>query len=133
MTARRGAKEVTAIAVGGMLGASLRWALTMLLPHSGPLHWGTPVANVAGTGLLTGVVVHIRRTHGVHPPLSDLLEVGFCGGLTTFSTFATEIVKLLETRHVTMALAYAVSTFVACLVSAGSVAFVVLRTEGSTR
>lgn len=91
------------------------------------------MANVTGSGLLAGVVVHLRRKHGVNPPLSDLLEVGLCGGLTTFSTFAIEIVRLLETRHVTTALVYSIATFAACLASAGSVAFVMLRTDAPTR
>jgi CrcB protein len=90
-------KPVVAICVGASLGALLRWwlgsQLNALFPAIPP---GTLVANLIG-GYVVGVAIALFATYAAIPPEWRLLVItGFCGGLTTFSTFSAELVTLLQ-------------------------------------
>ena len=90
-------KSILAISIGASLGALLRWwlglALNSLFPTIPP---GTLVANLVG-GYLVGLAIAFFATYSVLAPEWRLLVItGFCGGLTTFSTFSAEIVTLLQ-------------------------------------
>ena len=80
------------VLAGGAVGAPVRYLVDRWLTArvAGPFPWGTFVVNVAGSfvlGLLAAAA----------PPwLLTLGGVGFCGALTTFSTFSFETVRLLE-------------------------------------
>lgn len=92
-------KSLLAISVGASAGAILRWglgnALNGLLPGV-PLPPGTLVANLLG-GYLIGVAVAVFSQHaGLAPEWRLLIITGFLGGLTTFSTFSSEVVSLLQ-------------------------------------
>lgn len=101
-------RSVVAISVGASLGALLRWwlglALNALWPAVPP---GTLVANLAG-GYLVGLAIAFFATFGAIAPEWRLFVItGFCGGLTTFSTFSAEVVTLLQQGRVAWALAAA--------------------------
>jgi CrcB protein len=90
-------KSILAISVGASLGAVLRWwlglALNGLFPAIPP---GTLAANLVG-GYLVGLAIAFFATFSALAPEWRLLVItGFCGGLTTFSTFSAEIVTLLQ-------------------------------------
>lgn len=98
-------RSIVAISVGASLGALLRWwlglALNGLFPTIPP---GTLVANVIG-GYLVGLAIAFFATYSALAPEWRLLVItGFCGGLTTFSTFSAEIVALLQQGRATLAL-----------------------------
>lgn len=82
-----------AVGVGAALGAWLRWVFAVLWNAINPaLPYGTLAANLLG-GYLIGVAVGFFDTHAGLPPEWRLLAVtGFLGGLTTFSTFSSEVV-----------------------------------------
>ncbi len=86
-----------AIAVGAMLGAWLRWGLSLWLNarlESLPL--GTLAANLGG-GFLIGIAVGFFNDWPALAPEWRLFVVtGFLGGLTTFSTFSAESMLLLQ-------------------------------------
>jgi CrcB protein len=86
-----------AVGVGAVLGAWLRWALSLGLNAIMPnLPLGTLTANLAG-GLLIGVAVELFTLHPVIAPEIRLFVItGFLGALTTFSTFSAEAVGLLQ-------------------------------------
>lgn len=83
---------LVAVGVGAALGAWLRWAFAVLWNAINPaLPYGTLAANLLG-GYLIGVAVGFFDTHAGLPPEWRLLAVtGFLGGLTTFSTFSSEV------------------------------------------
>ena len=90
-------KSVFAISLGAALGALLRWwlgsRLNATLP---PLPLGTLASNLIG-GYVVGVgVAFFAAFAAVSPEWRLFVITGFCGGLTTFSTFSAEIVTLLQ-------------------------------------
>ncbi len=110
-----------AIAAGAGVGAAGRFLVDSALSGrpGRRLPWGTAVVNLAGSlalGLLAGLAV------GGH--VSSLTEAavgtGFCGGLTTYSTFAWETVALAEDGAPVRALAYQVLTVLGGLLLAGA-------------
>jgi CrcB protein len=90
-------KSIVAVSAGAALGALLRWhlgaRLNSLFPFVPP---GTLAANLIGAYVI-GLAIAFFSFHPALPPEWRLLvTAGFCGGLTTFSTFSAEIAGLLE-------------------------------------
>lgn len=85
-----------AVGSGAAVGAWLRWWLGgRLNPIFPTLPLGTLAANLIG-GFLIGVAVAYFDRHPTLPPEARLMVVtGFMGGLTTFSTFSSEVVGLI--------------------------------------
>ncbi|WP_433269928.1 fluoride efflux transporter CrcB [Actinosynnema sp. CS-041913] len=77
--------------VGAAAGAVGRYLVDRFLQarHDSTFPWGTLTVNVAGSFILGCVA-------GADPVWTALIGVGFCGGLTTYSTFSFETVRLLE-------------------------------------
>lgn len=98
-------KSIVAISIGGSLGSLLRWWLGMLFNAYFPtMPPGTLTANLLG-GYIIGLAVAFFATYGALAPEWRLLVItGFCGGLTTFSTFSAEITALLQQGRVLWAL-----------------------------
>ena len=96
--------SVVAISLGASLGALLRWGLGVGLNHLFPtVPPGTLVANLVG-GYLIGVAMVLFSHHAWLPQEWRLFVItGFLGGLTTFSTFSSEVVQLLQQGRVAWA------------------------------
>lgn len=98
-------KAVLAVSIGAALGALLRWQLGVrmngLLPAM-PL--GTLAANLIG-GFLVGLAIAcLASSPALSPEWRLFLITGFCGGLTTFSTFSAEVVALLQAGQMAWAI-----------------------------
>jgi CrcB protein len=116
MRARWTRERVVAVAVGGAVGATLRWAV-FTTTASGSFPWPVLVVNIAGS-LLLGVVLAEEWTHPTaRLLLHDGVGIGFCGGLTTFSTFAVEVAQLGRDGDVTTAATYAVASVAGALLA----------------
>ncbi|AYA39606.1 fluoride efflux transporter CrcB [Xenorhabdus nematophila] len=97
---------VFAVFVGGGLGSVLRWLISFRLnkPDS-PIAVGTLTANCIGAFIMgLGLAYFSKSTH-LDPIWKLMLTTGFCGGLTTFSTFSAEVVYLLQAGKIGWALA----------------------------
>ncbi|HXZ60364.1 MAG TPA: fluoride efflux transporter CrcB [Steroidobacteraceae bacterium] len=101
-------RSIAAVSLGSSLGALLRWWLgARLNAHFPPIPPGTLAANLIG-GYVVGVAIAFFATYtAVAPEWRLLVITGFCGGLTTFSTFSAEVVTLLQQGRATWALAAA--------------------------
>ncbi|KAA0024089.1 fluoride efflux transporter CrcB [Antrihabitans cavernicola] len=81
--------------LGAMVGAPARYLVdrTVQRRHDTVFPWGTLTVNVIGSAILGG-----SSAAAVNPAMMSLLGVGFCGALTTYSTFGYETVRLIENR-----------------------------------
>lgn len=82
-----------AVFIGGGTGSVLRWWLGMKL---NPVHHAIPIgtltANLLGAFVIGAGLAWFNRLTGIDPMWKLLITTGFCGGLTTFSTFSAEVV-----------------------------------------
>lgn len=98
-------KPIIAIAIGSVLGGLMRWGLGIrlntLFPDVPP---GTLAANMIA-GYIVGIALaFFAQAPGLSPEWRLLVITGFCGGLSTFSTFSAEIVALLQRGQYALAL-----------------------------
>jgi CrcB protein len=93
-------RSILAVSAGSAVGALLRWwlgtQLNRLLPSIPP---GTLAANLIGGYIIGVAVAFFAALPALAPEWRLLVISGFCGGLTTFSTFSAEIVILLQQRQ----------------------------------
>lgn len=90
-------KPIFAISSGAALGALLRWQLGARLNSLLPaLPLGTLAANLIGGYIVGLAVAYFAHAPQIAPEWRLLIITGFCGGLTTFSTFSAEVVTMLQ-------------------------------------
>jgi CrcB protein len=100
-------KTVVAISLGASLGALLRFALSESLNATFPaIPPGTLLSNLIG-GYVVGVAIAFFATSNLPLEWRLFVITGFCGGLTTFSTFSAELVILLQQGRAAWAIAAA--------------------------
>src|ERR1700743_365497 len=88
---------LVAVAIGAVAGAWLRWLLGLVLNAYFPaIPPGTIAANLIGGYVIGAAMAFFALVPHVAPEWRLLSITGFCGGLTTFSTFSGEIAVLLE-------------------------------------
>jgi CrcB protein len=108
------------VAVGGMIGSVCRFVsvsfIVSLLPFTFP--FGTFLVNVVGCFAMGAAVGLAERYIWIHHDWRMFLTAGFCGGFTTFSAFAFENVELLLAKNYATFAAYALASFVFCLLAA---------------
>ena len=96
--------SLLAIAVGAVLGAWLRWGIGQWLnPLFVSLPLGTLTANLLGAFII-GLATAWLANSTLGPNIKLLLVTGFCGALTTFSTFSLEMLDLLQRARLMAAL-----------------------------
>ncbi|MGL5513792.1 MAG: fluoride efflux transporter CrcB [Sporomusa sp.] len=98
--------NVLVVAIGGGIGAATRYLVTCWAAERFGSHfpYGTFFVNVAGCFVI-GLFFELAIYKGVIKPECRLfVTTGFLGGLTTFSTFSYETVKLLQDEHISFAL-----------------------------
>lgn len=97
-----------AVGIGAALGAWSRWALGLLLNALfSPIPPGTLAANLIGGYVIGAAIGFFSNAPGIAPEWRLLIITGFCGGLTTFSTFSAEITSLAQQARIGM-LAWAI-------------------------
>jgi fluoride exporter len=100
--------------VGGGVGAVVRWIVATQLwprPDAAAFPWATFAINALGSAALGVLAVATRD----RPEWRLLLGVGFCGGFTTFSTFAVESLDLLARGRTVAAVGYALGSVVVAI------------------
>jgi fluoride exporter len=101
--------RVLAVLAGGAAGALARAGAGEALPHaSGAWPWATFGVNLAGAFILAWSTTRLAERVAPTRYWRLLLGTGFCGALTTFSTFQVETIRLAGNGHAALAAAYAV-------------------------
>src|SRR5665647_974433 len=89
-----------------MVGSMLRAGVVELLPqHVGQWPWATFIVNAAGCLILGYAIAHLGPREGSQQRVA-LIGTGFCGALTTFSTFQLELYDMLDADKYALAIAY---------------------------
>ena len=96
-------KNILLVALGGAVGSVCRYIISCF-PHTS-FPWGTFVVNILGS-LLIGLLVGWATKGVISDGMKLLLITGFCGGFTTFSTFANESLGMMKTGDVFLAALY---------------------------
>lgn len=110
------------IALGGAAGTLLRHSIALWLSPSGPGHvwpWATWLVNMAGSFLLALLYSAVADRHWLGVEVRLILGAGFCGALTTYSTYNLEMLRMLQQARWSLALAYGLTTTAGALLAAG--------------
>lgn len=95
---------ILAVLAGGVIGAPARYLVDRAIQarRDTVFPWGTFAVNLAGS-LVLGFLLGAQRHLSLPSAVFALLGTGLCGGLTTFSTFSYETLRLLEDGAVSAA------------------------------
>ena len=100
-------KSLLLVGTGGALGSIARYAVSMLFAHFAITgHWATLLVNVVGSFLI-GLAIPLL-SNGAHL----IAVVGFCGGFTTFSTFANESMQMLQNGNTGGFIGYVIASVI---------------------
>jgi CrcB protein len=107
------------VALGAAVGAPARYLTDRAVQriHRGAFPFGTFIVNMVAS-LVLGLVLGSAARGGASPHLVALVGTGFCGTLSTYSTFSWETLRLAEERHPGLALANALGSVTLGLLAA---------------
>lgn len=95
------------VGLGGAIGSMLRYGIARAMPITVHFPWATFITNLLGCLLIGLIFGYAERSEWMQGNLLLLLATGFCGGFTTFSTFALEGVGLFDKQFSLIAIIYA--------------------------
>ena len=105
------AKGLLYVAVGGALGAVLRYLIGNWLSTE-QMPWGTLTVNLVGSLLLGALMGAAASSEAISKEMVMFLGVGVLGAFTTLSTFSVDTINLWKDGRISTALLYAISTSV---------------------
>lgn len=93
------------VAIGAGLGGGLRYWLSNTISKMLPIFfpYGTLAVNILGSIILGVLIFGFEEKGNLSTSLKLFIGVGFCGGLTTFSTFSLETFSLLKNTEFLLA------------------------------
>ncbi len=106
-------KQLLLVFIGGGFGSVLRFLMGKLLNNSQTgIPYGTFTANILGSLLIGAILGLAAKNEALTQNHTLLLATGFCGGFTTFSTFAYENHVFLKSGDFTSFAFYTIASFV---------------------
>lgn len=112
-------QNILAVFLGGGIGAVFRFltGMFMIRQFSFNLPVATFLVNIIGSFIIGFLYVFFIDKPAMNPALKFALTVGFCGGLTTFSTFSLELVEMLKNAQFLHAGVYAIVSVIICILA----------------
>lgn len=111
--------NILAVFFGGGLGALTRYLtslyMTRVLAVNLPL--ATFTVNIIGSFLIGFLYILFVQKSDLSPALKLAITVGFCGGLTTFSTFSLELFEMVKNAQYLHAFVYIILSVIICLIA----------------
>lgn len=97
--------KILIVSLGAGLGGGLRYWLSNIIYRFLPavFPYGTLAVNILGSIILGVLIFGFDEKNLLSPSLKLLIGVGFCGGLTTFSTFSLETFNLFRSSEFLLA------------------------------
>ena len=106
-------KHVILVFIGGGFGSVLRYLIGRFLNNSeNGIPYGTFAANILGSLFIGVILGYAAKNEAFSQNTTLLLATGFCGGFTTFSTFAYENHVFLKSGDFTSFALYTIASFV---------------------
>ena len=100
-------KNIFYIFLGGGFGSILRYAISKLfMADKSSFPWSTLIANFIGCFIIGIVLGWFINSNKQYSDLYVFLSIGFCGGLTTFSTFSVEGLAYLKNGDLLIFISY---------------------------
>jgi CrcB protein len=108
------------VLAGGAAGSLCRYLVALWTAQQFGLDfpWGTLIVNVAGSFLIGAIATFADENGSIGPDTRALLVVGVLGGLTTFSSFAIDLLRLVEARELLRTTAYLCASLTISLLAA---------------
>ena len=100
-------KSLVLVFFGGGIGSSIRYIVTTYSSKNlitFPI--GTSISNLVGCFVIGSLIAYYDKYNIARKDIYLLVSVGFCGGLTTFSTFILDIFHMLKNENLLTLLSY---------------------------
>ena len=110
--------NIISIFLGGGIGAVTRYLISVnMAKHiQVNLPFATFLVNVIGCFVIGFLYFLFIEKSDISPALKLSLTVGFCGGLTTFSTFSLELFEMVGNHQFFHAFSYIILSVIICLI-----------------
>ncbi|HEY4602139.1 MAG TPA: fluoride efflux transporter CrcB [Cerasibacillus sp.] len=92
-------KTMMAVGIGGVIGTLLRYTISLFISTSSGFPLATFLINISGCFILSFLLTYFGTKWDKPPLFMTAISVGVIGSFTTFSTFAVEVVHLLQTNY----------------------------------
>jgi len=115
---QREARVVLAVALGGALGTWVRYQVVLALPATtDSFPWAIFAVNTTGAFILGAAMTLLLERFPPRRYVRPFVGIGFCGGLTTFSTWMVDVTVLGDAGHVGLAVLDVAATLVVGIAS----------------
>jgi CrcB protein len=107
-------KMILIVGAGGFAGSVARFLSQQFIARQYPssFPWGTLIVNITGCFIIGLIYALSEKGNLISPEMRLLLATGFCGGFTTFSSFAYENITLMRDGELLYAFLYVVSSII---------------------
>lgn len=113
-------ENILAVAVGGGLGAALRYMVTFVANLHGGITfpYGTAIVNIVGSFAIGLLMMYFQSRLELSPVIKLFMITGILGGFTTFSTFNMELLTFIRDSQIHLAFLYGglnvIGAFICC-------------------